>query len=579
MNVAGRIKSLFGLLLLTGTVCAQHASKNIFVSPQGNDNNKGFSNTIPVKTIAAGIRLAAPGDTIYLLAGKYREKINFDHKKGIPEKPIYLYGHPSAGDQKVLIDGGAKVPAMELNNNWIEFKNAAWIEIGNLSFRDGWTDPIRIDNSSYLSFKHCDFYGGRKVILGTGIETHHILVENCKWNQGGERLWTIEKDSLGVDAWLSMHHELMGYYNGSLVDSRASGGSFVIRNNFITNAYNGIRFTSKKGYDANVEIYNNVLVNIRDNDFEPEHYAYNMHIYHNRSRNIHKSLSVDDVAGGYIYYYGNTVTMDSSAWAKEICSGFWKIYGGVDSLIYPLYAFNNSFFTYGKAFNSMEKNARQFKHFNNAYYFAGPEAWVLKIVDPSNEFDNDISNQPWSNTMKENRFERNGKIANPGFIDPLHGNFQLQKNSPAIDAGRIMKFKEFDWTQTYTGKAPDIGAYENGQLVDGPAFRFRVPENAKFVYKEMPRIVKYKTNGTALILYFSEAINPASLSANTILLKNNGKNVSVQTISFPNNKYELVIQANGNINQKNITIQFTKMPTGLNGQTATGWASAIAFEK
>jgi hypothetical protein len=254
MNSVVRIRSVLGYLLLIGTVCAQQPSRNIFVSPEGNDNNKGLTQATPVKTIAAGIRLSAPGDTIYLLKGIYREKINFSDKKGIPEKPIHLYGYPSAGNEKPLIDGGAKVPAMELNNNWIEFENTAWIEIGNLSFRDGWTDPVRIANSSYISFKHCDFFGGRKVILGTGIKTHHILVEDCKWNQGGERLWTIEKDSLGVDAWLSMHHELMGYYNGSLVDSRASGGSFVIRNNFITNAYNGIRFTSKKGYDANVEI-------------------------------------------------------------------------------------------------------------------------------------------------------------------------------------------------------------------------------------------------------------------------------------------------------------------------------------
>lgn len=565
------LAAILAVLALHGQ--AQQHGRHIFISPSGNDKNDGLSIKRPLYSINAGIQMAAAGDTVYILPGTYRQKIQINQKKGLPEKYIYICGYPSA--QKPVIDGGAPAPAMDLNYNWIECRGAAWIEIGNLVFKNGWTDPIRVENSSYVSFRNCDFFGGRKVILATGVETHHVLVEYCWWDQGGERLWTIDKDSLGVDAWLSMHHQLMGYYNGSLVDSRASGGSFVVRGNHIQNAYNGVRFTSKKGYDANVEIYNNQVFNIRDNDFEPEHYAYNMHIYHNRSYNIHKTMSVDAVGGGYIYYYGNTVSMDTTAWARKICTGFWKVYAGDDSLRYPMYAFNNSFFGYGKAFNVMEGKAFMLRHFNNAYFFAGEGGWVLNYVDKTNAFDYDISNKPWSASITTNGLERHGKIADVDFAGGGQGMLRLSKNSPAIDAGTIMSLKEFEWIQSYQGKAPDMGAYEGDDLVDGPAFRFRVPEGARFSYQEKPRIVKYKVQNNKLTLYFSSAINAATLPAASILLEEHGKKIVVARAGFPRNPFELVIETNSVLTEKDIALAFRVLPAGANGQPVTYWASAI----
>lgn len=566
---------LLGLIMPLSAAFSQNNTAKIYVSADGNDNNTGIFFNKPLQTIEAALNLAVGGDTICVLPGVYHQKIQIKKIKGKPDKPICIYGLTMTASDQVIIDGGAEQPAMELENNWIECTNAAWIEFSNLVFKNGWTDPVRLENSSYISFKHCRFFGGRKVILGTGAATHHVLVENCFWDQGGEKLWTIDKDSLGVDAWLSMHHQLMGYYNGSLVDSRGTGGSFVVRNNRIQNAYNGIRFTSKTGYDANVEIYNNSFENIRDNDVEPEHYAFNMHIYHNRSHNIHKTLSVDDVGGGYIYYYGNTVTMDSTEWAKKICSGWWKIYSGEESLRYPLYAFNNSFFGYGKAFNSMEALAPQLKHFNNAYYFAGPESWVLKYADSTNAFDYDLSNKPWSQTMLSNHFEQHGIIARVGFIDPFSRNLKITGKSPAVDAGKVMQFPELGWTQSYQGKAPDIGAYENGELIDGPPFRFRVPDNAKFSYNEKPRIVRYRVENNQLFLYFSAALKPETVNPGSLQLKSNSLTVPVEQIGFPDNPYELVVTTKNQLDKKTIAIRFTALPIGTNGETATCWASEI----
>ncbi len=550
-----------------------YGQKNIYVGPSGNNQADGTTAKTPVRSFSEAIKRVNAGDTIYVLPGTYREKMIFDQKRGLPEKYIYVYGASATG--KPLIDGGATVPAMELSNNWIELNQSAWIELGNLSFVNGWTDPIRVNASSYISFRNCDFKGGRKVILATGAETHHLLVEGCSWDQGGEALWTLEKDILGVDAWLSMHHELMGYYNGTLVDSRASGGSFVIRNNRIQNAYNGIRLTSKKGFDANMEVYDNTLNNIRDNDFEPEHYAFNLHIYHNRSHNIHKTLSVDDVAGGYIYYYGNTISMDADEWSKKICSGFNKIYGGVDSLTYPFYIFNNSFFGYGKNFNAMEHKARQLKHFNNSYFFAGQDGWVLKYVDATNEFDYDISNKPWPESISVNNKETHGRIADVLYRNAAKSDLRSKSNSPSKDAGRIMSFPELGWSQSYLGNAPDIGAYEGNERVEGPPFRFRVPDSAQFHYNERPRMVRYRVAGKKLFVYFSYPIHPSSITPLTILLGSKGKRIAVYASSFPDNPYELVIETKTKVDASSLSLGFTSLPMGTNQMPATYWASVL----
>ena len=46
----------------------------------------------------------------------------------------------------------------------------------------------------------------------------------------------------------------------------------------------------------------------------------------------------------------------------------------------------------------------------------------------------------------------------PKFVDAANGNFQLLPNSPAIGAGAVLP----PYTDGFTGKAPDIGAYDHG---------------------------------------------------------------------------------------------------------------------
>ena len=253
-------KSFLIILFVNTLLLAQ--TKTIFVSPEGSDSNDGKTQKNSLQSINSAIEKAEPGDTVLLLPGRYRELINIKEKNGLPDKAVYIIGSSQKGNEVSIIDGGAEKPSAEATNYWIVFEKSSWIVIENLKFENGWTDPIQVINSSYLSFNSCDFNGGKRVIYATGIHTHHILIENCFWDQGGEYLWTVEEDDEGVDAWTSMHHENMSYFNGSIIDFRKTGGAVVIRNNKFINNFNTVRWRGEKGYDANIEIYSNDISTI-----------------------------------------------------------------------------------------------------------------------------------------------------------------------------------------------------------------------------------------------------------------------------------------------------------------------------
>ncbi|MEJ2617926.1 MAG: hypothetical protein P8Z35_23425, partial [Ignavibacteriaceae bacterium] len=459
--------------------------------------------------------------------------------------------------------------------------NSNWVKVGRIKFKNGWRDPIQIDNSSFISFNRCMFWGARHVIWAKGERTHNLLIENCYWDQGGEFLWRLVHDSLGVRAWLSMHHKSMQYFNGSIIDFRGTGGNVVIRNNTIQNAFNAIRWRGKDGgYDSNVEIYGNNISQVRDNDFEPETYTYNLYIYHNFSHNIHRTLSVDHVNGGYIYYYGNVITTDNNPWTVKVCNSFWKIYGSPGrNLDYPLYLFNNSFYGCAYAYKTDAGESIQTKHFNNAYYFSLDNGWIVNKWDSTDVFDYDISNKKWPDNFIKHGQEKHGEIADIKYVDPLNSNLELQKDSPGIDAGRVISFPELGWSQSYSGNAPDIGAYEDGNLVEGPPFRFRIPPGINLPYKEKPRIVRYKVKDKELLLFFSGKLNKSSVDKNKIEVFQNGNLIDVKSATVSDDKYGIIFQTDKELDSDQLSISFKELPLGLNGERATYWASTINIHK
>jgi hypothetical protein len=201
---------------------------------------KLFSRTIiitPEKGIVflnQALKETLPGDTILLKKGVYNGKIYINQIKGKPEFPIVIRGE---GINESIINGNS-LPGLELEKYGCQIKDSKWIVLENLQFYDCWTDIIKIKYSNYISVKNCKAIGGKRFLFAEGFSSHHLLIENCHWEQD-EKVWTHANGY----TWDELHHGEYSYYNGSLYQGSSTGGVFVLRNNTIQNTFNAFRLS------------------------------------------------------------------------------------------------------------------------------------------------------------------------------------------------------------------------------------------------------------------------------------------------------------------------------------------------
>ncbi|MBD8387738.1 glycoside hydrolase family 88 protein [Dysgonomonas sp. BGC7] len=521
-----------------------------------------------MSTKAINNRLASlqGGDTLLLKKGYYHVNLLLSNKTGIHDKPIVIRGE----DRKnTTIDGGATVPDSNLKNYGIYIENSSWVTIDNLSFKNCWVDVVRAYNSSYISLTNSTIEGGRRALFAEGRKSHHFLVEGCYWEQG-EHVWTKEDKY----SWSELHHGEFKHYNGSIFQAKMISGSFVIRDNYIKNVYNGIRLSIMGDAEndtlacTNGEIYRNVIENSADNAFEPEVYCKNLHFYHNKMINSHAFISVTEVGGGPIYFYGNTGVK------LPDCNDGWTIFktaGRERRLTAPFYIFNNSWQVDSDVLGSVNTSYwhnDNIHHFNNAYHLSHNETVGIYHLGKNNLFENDCANIPFPDKVIETgRYP--SIVADPMFVDGKYGNFLLEEGSPCKDAGIVLD----NFPIYYTGDKLDIGAYDDGKLVEGPVFRYVEP-GEEMPEQEMPRIVKHKIENNTLKLWFSYPLSEQTIRPEYFAL--NG--ITFQHFSLHDDNYLLVLTAKENLPQNNIYLSVSDKPESTKGERITTWASSIATQ-
>ncbi len=553
---------LFGL-------CCSTFGRNIFVSPNGESSNRGLTVATPLNSIATAIEVSNPGDTIFLLPGLYPGGILIEGKVGIPDHPVVLKSFAEDPRSFAIIDATSN--PQDPNGLGFIIKNSSWINIEHIIFKNCWPSVIDIYDTEYISIKSCHFHTGKRVIHPQGHGSHHILVENCFIRQPDE-VWD-------TWSWVELHHGEYGHYNGGLLHPKESGGGHVMRGNTIINLFNGFRTRPIQiSEDGNIEVYNNILINIRDNDFEPEGWAWNIHYYYNQHYNIHKVYSIDNVKGGQIYIYGNTYTQSKDDWALKEVSGIFKYKTG--PITYPCYAFNNSYYTAAKVLRRPESTNHLLKHFNNAYhFFEGSERFQLINWQPGYEFDYDCINHNWPENIINHQQESHGlQNTEAGFIHGALSDFRLAETSPCIDAAKTMTFEEFDWVQQFKGKAPDIGAYEGNDRIDGPPFRF-IPSPEGAHYQERPRITRHYVKDHMLKLFFSAPLDTLDSAINSLEVFEQMESVKINNIKFEKEGYSLFVSTDQKLSVGAISIYFKTKPMGLTGLPLTYWGSTISIGK
>jgi hypothetical protein len=442
----------------------------------------------------AACDVAKPGDKILLHGGTYDARTKLT-RSGTRDRPIvicmaddgWLSGgrrpDPFRGDSHPADEAPSKPTADDPALLYLE--DCRHVTVEGIRACDFWPVIFNIRDASHLVIRDCTLRHATFAIFAKGEDVTHLLIDHNTWQQDDSPdhlLWTTHD-------WARAHggegaDGLLRYFNGGFLAGKGIRGNVILRRNRIMDAYNGIRLKwgddtpkpkAMPKFNADIHIYDNDFIRIRDNPIEPEICAFNWHVRHNRMLDCHSWFSVDGVTGGYWYFYGNTGQFTSRQ-GLPIDHG--HTMGRVLKLsyqttppeasereavpIHPWYVFNNSWHLRCPIIGGAQPTqpaagegpdfTAQLAFFNNAFQWCDPRTYgdrvcesvaMILSYDPRRgsgvTFDYTLCDRPdYLAHMHGIQSEANGlEATRPIFAKPVAGRFDFKPaaRSQALNTG------------------------------------------------------------------------------------------------------------------------------------------------
>lgn len=413
MKTTGKVASLIGILCLMTVSPGNSAA--YYVSPNGNDDNTGTSPATAWRTIQRSVGSAAPGDTIIIADGIYREMVRFDGlAKG--EQPVtYRAQNPA----RAIIDAEGAMYC--LGADWDTMRKLVLV---GLKLQNGKMGLGFEPGGSGLVFSNCEISGCREAIrVSTGA---FLSILDCSAHDDANNIIIGRKDVSGVRGVLiercTMGPTPEGNRDGIVIEGMAT--DVVIRDCVASGA-------GDSGFD--IKPSGALLERCRS--------------YGNRSWGFKLWGSGCKVI--------NCVTYDNGAGAMG-CAGdnlqFWNCTlgpGGSGGLRLetPNVAscvIRNTIF-YGSVLHCYAPGLPDEDY--NCYYSSDDE--IIRTANRAYKM-SDIGRAkgPGAHDL----------AANPLFRNPKTGDYQLTKGSPCLNAGRFDPLVAVDHHRKPRSDPPDLGA-------------------------------------------------------------------------------------------------------------------------
>src|SRR5262245_22649282 len=466
-----------------------------------------------------------PGDTILVHAGIYKDDrlryggglgtvssgTYFLTQSGTPEKPIVI---KSAGDGEVIFDGdGAYNLFNVLAANYNYFEGLT-IRNTDLAFQAGLKNII---GSSGLTIKRTRFENvGRAIYTDWSGSKDYYITDNViigRFNPNYLMGFTGR-------TWQNLPE-----FNPKLVSEYAIkvyGSGHVVAYNYIANFHDGVDIATYGNPDGSpnpirermpvsIDFYGNDISNVEDNCLEADGGAHNIRIFRNRCFNHgHRALSVQPMFGGPVYFIRNIVYHAPEGGAVKFMASSSGIVVLHNTLIAPvkpmLLAASNVHYRNNLILGrsetpetfAVETNTNYSSSDYNGFRPNEDAEFSFEWSTPARSLRANFPGEPGTLSVQEQtkleassrerrRFktlkefsEATGqdtrsvlidydvfvKVAAPGpdprtLYKPADFDFQLRAGSAAVDAGVKLSGVDDD----FTGKAPDLGAYELGRPV------------------------------------------------------------------------------------------------------------------
>lgn len=253
-------------IIMSGAVSATPQPDQIYVSPDGDDNNDGVTPETAVQTINVGINKVANNGLVKLGPGTYNKNINGDSKDVDIKisKNLTLQG---AGKGSTIIDAQG-------NSQIFDIDYDLTVLITGITFKNGKLDNSggAISSDATLTVKDCEFINNQAVNDGGGaIFTHTTLnVINCVFtnnkadsggaifNKGGDLTVTGSTFS-GNQASTDPEN----YMGGGAIFNYYDGTYQIIGNTFLNNVGSAIKLWNPK--ETNSEEFEEKLMDNSNN--------------------------------------------------------------------------------------------------------------------------------------------------------------------------------------------------------------------------------------------------------------------------------------------------------------------------
>lgn len=470
-----------------------------------------------------------PGDIILVHAGVYqtdrfhylngipRQGVNayasvtdgtyFLTASGTPDKPIVI---KSAGDGEVIFDGAGNGNLFNLLHASYNYFEGITVRNTTVAFLLGWKD---IAGSSGFTLKNSHIYDVARVVQGEWSGSRDFYI--------ADNVMIGRHDPAKMMGWSGKAWANLPGYPELLLSEYAVkvyGQGHVVANNYIANWHDAVDVSTYGEPDgtpdmsnpkvsgptemddrvaASIDFYHNDIYNMGDNCIESDGGVHNIRVFENRCVNsAEASLSAQPIFGGPVYFYKNLVY-------NAVLGGPLKYADGPSGVLIYQNTFVGGDTSPGGPVGNMHT-------LNNLFLGRGTEQPVYAIETVTNYSTSDYNgfnlnngpinfvwNSPPSNLRAD--FDYNHKLIVHRFgtlkeyssatgqdrhsimldydtflnvprpdnsdpqrlYDPENMDFRLRSGSPAIDAGVIL----FTINDDYTGKAPDLGAFETGRPI------------------------------------------------------------------------------------------------------------------
>lgn len=446
-------------------------------------------------------RKVQPGDIILVHAGLYRsDRLNYSDElglpfdgtyvltaKGTPDRPIVIR---AAGDGEPIFDGDGAHRLFDVMAADYHIFEGLTIRNTDVAFFAGHKD---YGGSKGLTVRRC-----RMEDVGIGVTTQFA---------GSQDFYIADNVMLGRDD----PHRLLGWYSPGIYGAnrlksyygvKVYGSGHVVCHNYIAYFHDGITVCTHGSPDEDeahrataIDFYNNDIHLMADDFIEADGGVHNIRILRNRGVNAAQcGLSAQPVYGGPAYYirnvlyhvptgcglkfnvkpagmvlYHNTIVAEGRA--GDIFSNVHlrnNLILGIDAPERDVFRFANATAYSSYDYNGYRRNPKA----RQSYLWKSPANGALRDYElqraPFQPFSS-LAALTIATGQEQHGVEVDYDIfenLRPPDPDKPHAvyhardlNFRLKPGSRAVDAGvRLPNIND-----RFTGKAPDLGAYEVGQ--------------------------------------------------------------------------------------------------------------------